>query len=172
MTIEYRSSGSLFDPIPGSPHPWLVCPVNTVPGVMGAGLAREFTKRWPELPWLHANACRGGTLTIGRCVVKLVGDDPQCIPVVLFPTKNHWRDPSRLNWIEMGLKNLARWVREVWESPPVTIAMPALGCGLGSLSWDAVRPLIEATANDLPRHRWIVWEPANQRRASQKTEAR
>jgi hypothetical protein len=159
MTLEFRSSGSLFDTL-AEPRPWwlwLVDPVCCVPGVMGKGLALEFKRRWPTLVKTHRMDCESGLLEPGRPTCKYVDWD-HSVGVILFPTKDDWRRPSQLEWIEAGLAKLVEivgYTRTHW-----TLAVPALGAGLGGLDWSAVRPLIEAAAAaELPKHRWIVYEP-------------
>jgi hypothetical protein len=57
--------------------------------------------------------------------------------IILFPTKEDWRNPSKICWIENGLKSLLKAITT--ES----IALPKLGCGLGGLDWKQVKPLLE-----------------------------
>jgi O-acetyl-ADP-ribose deacetylase (regulator of RNase III) len=63
--------------------------------------------------------------------------------MICFPTKDHWRNPSRLTSILNGLTSLASACkgREIRS-----VAVPALGCGLGGLDWLEVRQDIEAWA--------------------------
>lgn len=61
--------------------------------------------------------------------------------VVNFPTKEHWRSPSKMAYVDEGLVAL---VAEVRARGIRSIAIPALGAGLGGLAWDDVRPRIEA----------------------------
>lgn len=61
--------------------------------------------------------------------------------VVNFPTKEHWRSPSKMAYVDDGLVAL---VAEVRARGIRSIAIPALGAGLGGLAWDDVRPRIEA----------------------------
>src|SRR5262249_32055514 len=62
------------------------------------------------------------------------------LPWILnFPTKRHWRELSRLEDIEAGLAFLAAHYRE-WGIE--SLAVPALGCGSGHLSWEEVSPLL------------------------------
>jgi hypothetical protein len=157
MSIEFRSSGSIFDALVEPPPVWLVCPVNTVPGVLGAGLALDFARRWPELRGIHAAACRTGNLAVDRVWRDVVGTPDLWVPVVLFPTKANWRRPSKLRWIEEGLEDLSYWLRDC--GGPVTVVLPGLGSGLGGLRWTSVRPLIEATARECGEHRFIVYQP-------------
>lgn len=137
--IELRT-GSIFN----APVRALVNPVNCV-GVMGKGLALEFKRRYPEACFLdYAQACRRKELVPGTVRPFHAGDGRW---VVSFPTKSHWRNPSKVEYVESGLISLARLVHlNAIES----IAIPALGCGLGGLSWNTVvRPLIEAAFADL-----------------------
>lgn len=133
----------------------LVCPVNCVPGVMGAGLALAFARRWPHLVASHRFACSEGFLRPGRVhtvslkvtrwsgrAYESVGPDAAC---ALFPTKMHWREPSRLEYVTAGLAVVAKKFAE-----RDSIAIPALGCGLGGLDWADVRPLIVEALADLP----------------------
>ncbi len=117
----------------------IVNPVNCV-GVSGAGLAREFARRFPDNERKYRAACNSGTIRPGRGLITETGLD---IPrfIVNFPTKRDWRDHSRLSDIERGLTNLHR---ELLHRNIRSIGMPALGAGLGGLEWNQVRQLIES----------------------------
>ena len=120
MTIE-RGEGDLLK----ADVEALVNPVNTR-GVMGKGLALQFKKAFPEVFTAYARACRAGEVVVGKVfVVERVGT-PRWI--VCFPTKDDWRGASRLAWVRDGLVDLRR---EVEERGMRSIAVPALGCGLG-----------------------------------------
>lgn len=145
--------GNILD----DPSDLLVVPVCCVPGVMGAGLAKAFADRWPGLKDVHRNAVDVCGLTPGTtCPVWIRPDRPadRISGVIFFPTKDHWRDPSRLEWIEDGLDALAQQIRYYadpqWSRRIRSVALPALGCGLGGLDWAVVRPMIEAWAHTLP----------------------
>jgi O-acetyl-ADP-ribose deacetylase (regulator of RNase III) len=56
---------------------------------------------------------------------------------VNFPTKQHWRAPSQLSWVEEGLQDLRRFLL---ENQIKSIAIPPLGAGHGGLDWAEVRP--------------------------------
>lgn len=128
----------------------LVNAVNTV-GVMGESIALAFKNPLRDI--LPANyqtvaaACQRGEVVTGRMFVTetqaLLG--PRWI--VNFPTKEHWRDPSRLAWVQTGLQDLRRFL--LAQGVP-SVALPALGAGLGGLSWPAVRAEIAAALADLP----------------------
>lgn len=114
----------------------LVNPVNTV-GVMGKGLALQFKKAFPDCFTAYEAACRRGEVMVGHMhvVERLVA--PRYI--INFPTKKHWRQPSKLDYVREGLVDL---VEQVQALKIESIAIPPLGCGNGGLAWDAVEPLI------------------------------
>lgn len=112
----------------------LVNPVNCV-GVMGAGLAKQFAKRFPQMCDDYYIRCTHKLVKPGE--PYLYRQEPQ--NVLNFPTKRHWRDYSRLADIVAGLQHLEQhYVDWAIES----LAVPALGCGLGGLPWEQVRPLL------------------------------
>lgn len=119
----------------------LVNPVNCV-GVMGAGLAKQFAQRFPAFEALYRIDCDRGLLTPGHPQMYGTKESPW---VVMFPTKDHWRDPSNLEWVEEGLARLKEMIEELSVCTPIrSIAIPKLGCGLGGLNWEEeVRPLVK-----------------------------
>ena len=148
MPITYTSS-NIFD----STADALVVPVNTA-GVMGAGLAKQFATRWPDLLAEYGSACARGVLKIGSLFFWQVNDPRHAklitTPryVVCFPTKRHWRYPSKLEYIETGL---GLFTQHYGTFDITTAAFPKLGCGLGQLNWDRdVEPLMERYLNPLP----------------------
>lgn len=112
----------------------LVNPVNCV-GVMGAGLALDFKARFPSMFERYRDECRRNLITLGKMHVYKASKHL----IINFPTKRHWREGSSIGAIKDGLVDLVRVVRER-EIP--SVAIPQLGCGLGGLAWEDVRPLI------------------------------
>ena len=121
----------------------LVNTVNCV-GVMGKGVALEFKKRFPSVFDDYAARCARKEVRLGEPYLFAGTDGRQ---VLNFPTKGHWRSPSRLADIETGLdhfvKHYAEWGVE-------SIAFPPLGCGNGGLEWSNVGPLIYGKLHRLP----------------------
>lgn len=139
-----EATGSIFD----SRAQVLVNPVNCV-GVMGKGLAKQFAMRYPEIIEPYKLDCDAGKICMGR--VKLY-DVPNGRYVVCFPTKWSWRSKSRLKDVDDGLCSLrAMVVRHGLES----MAIPALGCGLGGLRWEDVQPMISENLGDLDCMIWV-----------------
>lgn len=131
--------GDMFD----SDATTLVNTVNCV-GVMGKGVALGFKKRFPSMYRDYVERCKLGKVRLG---VPYLYSDLLGPSIVNFPTKDHWRSPSRLADIEAGLDYLAAHVEE-WGI--TSIAMPPLGCGNGGLAWADVGPLIHSKLAHLP----------------------
>jgi O-acetyl-ADP-ribose deacetylase (regulator of RNase III) len=131
--------------------------VNTV-GVMGKGIALAFKDTYPENFHAYEAACRAGEVRVGCMFVtenhSLHG--PRWI--INFPTKQHWRNPSKLEWIRTGLADLRRVALDLGIR---SLAVPPLGCGHGGLAWDDVRPLIEAALGDLSAIEVQAFEPTS-----------
>lgn len=125
-----------------SPAQVLVNTVNTV-GVMGKGIALQFKKRYPKMFEEYRKQCEKKRLTIGKLMIWYEADHT----ILLFPTKEHWRNPSKLEYIEKGLMAFSR--RYV-EYNITSIAFPKLGCGNGELNWEEVKPLMEKYLKNLP----------------------
>ncbi len=135
--IQYVE-GNIFD----SPAQVIVNTVNTV-GVMGKGLALSFKQRYPDMFERYKAACEKRQLTIGKLMLFYEPDHW----LLLFPTKENWRNPSKLEYIEKGL---LKFVDTYADKNIVSIAFPRLGCGNGELDWNDVRPLMEKYLKPLP----------------------
>ena len=133
----------------------LVNPVNCI-GVMGKGLAAGFKKAFPGNFLAYREACSKGELKLGRVYAFTQGDEPVRL-IINFPTKDHWRDKSRIWNIRSGLSDLRRVV--LGNSDIRSIAIPALGCGLGGLEWSVVRPRIVQYMSDIAGVDVQVFEP-------------
>ena len=126
-----------------SPAQTLVNTVNTV-GVMGKGIALTFKKLYPEMYKQYRALCQAGSLDIGKLYVYRT---PNKI-VVNLPTKKHWRDPSKVEYIEAGLKTFVNNYDKYGIS---SVSFPQLGCGNGELDWQTqVKPVMETWLKDLP----------------------
>jgi O-acetyl-ADP-ribose deacetylase (regulator of RNase III) len=134
----------------------LVNTVNIV-GIMGKGIALEFKKRYPENFTLYRKACEERKVNIGQIFITDGGFSPEYI--FNFPTKKHWRDPSNLSYIHMGLIDMVNHIKEI---KPDNIAIPALGCTNGGLDWNIVRPIIECALEPIKEQLDIyLYNPRN-----------
>ncbi|MCD8131216.1 MAG: macro domain-containing protein [Lachnospiraceae bacterium] len=121
----------------------LVNTVNCV-GVMGKGIACEFKRRYPDMFMDYVLKCSKENVKPG---VPYVYHDKDGLVIINFPTKDHWRSPSRLSYVVNGLD----WIVENYEKYHIkSIAFPPLGCGNGGLSWDIVGPVMYQKLSILP----------------------
>ena len=148
--IEYVS-GDMFQAAVEA----VVNPVN-LEGVMGKGLALQFKRRWPAIMTPYKRACENGTLSIGTVLpVRIASDGNLPAWTICFPTKTTWRQPSKLQYVEDGLYDLRRAIRSIGIR---SIAVPALGSGLGGLLWGEVKTKINEVLSDV-ECRILVYEP-------------
>jgi len=132
-------TGDLFT----SPAKVLVNTVNTV-GVMGKGIAKTFKAVYPEMFRRYQTLCEEGRLTVGTLWLYKTPHKW----ILNFPTKKHWRQPSRPEYVEAGLQ---KFVATCADQGIASIAFPRLGCGNGELDWDAVvQPLMREYLDNLP----------------------
>jgi O-acetyl-ADP-ribose deacetylase (regulator of RNase III) len=136
----------------------LVNTVNTV-GVMGKGIALMFKEAFPANYVAYEAACKAGDVEVGHMFVterrELMG--PRWI--INFPTKKHWRHPSKLDWVTDGLDDLKALIERLDIR---SIALPPLGSGNGGLDWSVVRECIETKLSGLNDVDIIVYEPTSQ----------
>lgn len=134
--------------------------INTVNcvGVMGAGVALQFKKKFPKMFEEYLRECNLGKVEIGKPHVWIDHGLFNTSPIIVnFPTKHHWKKPSEYEYVEKGLI----WLRNfLIQYKSKTVTLPALGCGHGGLDWERVKPMIHEYLNDLDT-RILVFEPAS-----------
>ena len=134
-----HKSGNLFD----SNCDVLVNTTNSV-GPMGAGIAKQFKEKDFNLYKKYYSLCSQGLISPG--ILFLYDSTPIGKKVLCFPTKKHWKDYSKLEYIELGLK---KFVDTYKEKNIKSIAFPMLGCKNGGLKKEDVIPLMEKYLNNL-----------------------
>ncbi len=148
--ILYNKGNILQDPSEA-----LVNPVNTV-GVMGAGLALQFKKAWPDNFHAYRIACSERAVRFDRPFLFTTKKGNRTVTIINLATKGHWKEKSSLKNINTGLVAL----REIIETQGIaSIAIPPLGCGLGGLTWSQVGPLIRDTLEGIPNTTINVYPP-------------
>ena len=170
--IEFKK-GDLFN----SRCDTLVNTVNCV-GVMGKGIALQFKEKYPHMFTEYKRVCSGNNYKgIGK--LKEGGDlwvfslsnyfpmfslYPEPIKILCFATKEHWRNNSKIEWIERGLKTFSEYHKfendndyhgysgYFYEYLGIkSIAWPKLGCNNGGLDWKTqVKPLMIKYLDPLP----------------------
>ncbi len=132
----------------------LVNTVNTV-GISGKGIALMFKESYPENFRAYEAVSKRGGLAPGGLFVTERHDMLGPRYIINFATKNHWRHPSKLEWIKRGLAALRM---EIKARSIRSIAIPPLGAGNGGLDWNDVKPLVAEALVDLDCE-IVVYQP-------------
>ena len=134
MTKLIHRSGDLFT----SDAPALCHGVN-VQGVMGAGIAKAFRAKWPEMFVAYREECLSYELQAGEVFIWDAGD-----VVIYNAASQRSTGPSaRYCWLE---SSIAAALDDADARSLDRIAMPLIGCGIGGLSWERVEPILERLA--------------------------
>lgn len=141
----------------------LVNTVNCI-GFMGRGIALQFKKAYPENFNAYSKICKEKKLHPGMVFTYRLPTLAGPKYIINFPTKRHWKGKSKLEDIEQGLPAL---VQEIEKLGIRSISIPPLGCGLGGLSWETVRPLIEESLSGLTDVEVDLYEPRGAPKAAQ-----
>lgn len=135
----------------------LVNTVNCV-GVMGKGIALQFKKAYPDNFKEYEKACRHNLVTPGKMFVRPSGALFGPKYIINFPTKDHWKSSSKMEYINEGLSDLVTVIERLGIK---SVAIPPLGCGNGGLDWMVVRRLmIEKLAQTAANAHIIIYEPS------------
>jgi O-acetyl-ADP-ribose deacetylase (regulator of RNase III) len=141
----------------------IVNTVNTV-GVMGKGLALQFKKAYPDNFSVYKKACDDKVFHTGQVLTVPIGNISAPYYIINFPTKAHWKAKSKMEYIEQGLTALKTEVQRLKVN---SVAIPALGSGLGGLPWQQVQNVIEKSLADMPQIEWHIYPPQGAPKASE-----
>ena len=113
--------------------------VNTIncSGVMGAGIALECRFRFPEMFTQYVKHCESNRIDVG--LLWIYKSPTRWI--LNFPTKKHWRMPSREEYLHAGLKKFM----DTYEAKGIeSIAFPVLGAQHGGLDTSTSLDLMQS----------------------------
>ena len=132
--------------------------VNTVNcvGVMGKGIALQFKMKYPENYQFYKKICDQGRMIVGKVLVFEQPSTNHPKYIINFPTKRHWKGKSTIQDISKGLDSL---IEEIKNLKIKSIAIPALGSGLGGLDWQQVKSIITDAFSTLPDVNVWLYEP-------------
>ena len=147
MMIKY-TQGDIFD----SKCQAIINTVNCE-GKMGKGLAYQFKKKFPEMEQDYVKVCEHGELYPGKLHIY----QENKILIINFPTKNKWREKSKIEYIINGLKKLKE---EIVKRDIKSVAIPPLGAGNGGLNWNEVKSEINRELLDMENVIFEVYEPS------------
>lgn len=137
----------------------LVNAVNCV-GIMGKGIALSFKHQFPDNYMSYKIACEHNNMKIGDIFIYCLDHNRY---IFNFPTKYHWRDKTKLYYIEQGLNNL---IEKSMILNINSIAFPALGCGNGGLNWADVQVLFETTLRKIDNIDCYIYMPYDIRKGA------
>lgn len=113
-------------------------------GRMGRGVAVEFRRRFPGMYEEYRRRCRSGALRPGGVYLES-GTTPWVLNLAT---------QADLGGAEIGsVESCLHWVAREHATQGITsLAMPRIAAGLGGLTWESVRPLIDEVLGplDLP----------------------
>lgn len=119
-------------------------------GLMGAGIAKEFRKRYPNNYDYYSYYCDKGLLKPGFVMPFHENE------VVIFnmATQDKPGKFARYEWVESCAADAVRIASAIADRP-TKIAVPAIGCGIGGLEWNRVGAILEAS--ERYGVEWEVW---------------
>jgi O-acetyl-ADP-ribose deacetylase (regulator of RNase III)/uncharacterized protein YwgA len=154
MPVTFKQ-GDMF----GTRADAIVNTVNCV-GVMGKGVALEFKRRWPENYEEYRELCQRKALRPGKVFVHRNSDmlDRENWDFLInFPTKDHWKQKSKIEYVDKGLDDFLVKVRNLGIR---SVVLPPLGCGNGGLDWTDVKALIMRKLSSVDDVEFFIFEPA------------
>lgn len=113
-------------------------------GAMGAGIAVQFKRRFPEMYTLYHKMCKHGTFLPGDVFDYHYGSGH----VYNLGTQESWKTSAKLEYIAIAIDRMLE-LAERCQVP--AIALPAIGAGLGGLKWHDVKAVIKNAAKFHPK---------------------
>jgi O-acetyl-ADP-ribose deacetylase (regulator of RNase III) len=139
MISEHK--GDLFT----TDAPALAHGVNCV-GAMGAGIAKEFRDKYPDMYAGYRKICTANALRPGEIFMWDNGRQPAVFNIA---SQRQTGADARYHWLIAGMCNMAV---EMCYLGLDRVAMPKIGCGIGGLVWGSVFPWVAVVAKDYNIH--------------------
>ena len=118
---------------------------------MGKGIALQFRHKFPEMYSEYKKRCLEGRFSLGDLFVYKYESGV----VFNLGTQINWRTKADINAIENSMYKMLEYAD---ENKIHSIALPKIGAGLGDLSWDDVKSVIEKNAQLYPHIDLVVIE--------------
>lgn len=114
-------------------------------GSMGAGIAKGFRQRYPEMYAEYRQRCKAQPrqFNLGDAWLWKAEELPWVFN--LGTQEKYWHARASYEAIEAALLSMKR---QADEANVVSIAMPRIGAGYGGLSWKKVRTIIDRIFTD------------------------
>jgi O-acetyl-ADP-ribose deacetylase (regulator of RNase III) len=136
-------------------------------GVMGKGLASRAKYQFPHVYVAYQDLCKQKKISLGKPYLykqelsldTQLADEPLTMKngvtqtwFLLFATKGDWKKRADIKAIENGVI----WICDNYKKEGITsLALPALGCGLGWLDWSQVGPILCSNLVNIDIPVWI-----------------
>lgn len=122
-----------------------------VDGLMGAGVAAIFRRKFPAMHREYVRACRRGDLTPGSVWPWKA---PSGLWVYNLASQDRPGPHARLEWVEESVKAMLEHAQEHGVG---SVAMPRIGCGIGGLHWADVEGVLGSCVEAIPGVELEVW---------------
>ncbi len=105
---------------------------------MGAGIAKEFKKRWrDEILDIAYDSMECEEMPPGMCLTTPI-DDEKRVVFNMITKRNYWQKPTYSDF-EDALKDMFDQAKS-WDAK--VVSMPKIGCGLDKLKWSIIEKMI------------------------------
>lgn len=124
-------------------------------GIMGAGIAKEIAERLPEVCEVDRKCYVNGWAEPGLFSVHVYHNESNYISATVFNlyTQQSTGADAKYEHVIDCFKRLERGYIQAkhkeYEAPDM-LFIPAIGCGIGGLKWEAVEAIINEAAPTLP----------------------
>lgn len=142
-----KKRGNLFDT-----HAAAIGHGVNVRGVMGAGIAVEFKKRFPKNYKAYHNACVTGLFRAGETYIY----QDNGIYVTNIAAQDQPGANATYKYLMTAALDAALELTDFYDQS--LLAIPQIGCGIGGLEWNGVEYILKAVEVMVPGFEFEVWK--------------